>query len=162
MRTKANSDNALRGSIQSIENRDHRETSMAMHVLVVANEVGPDVWRLSDQTGYKVADIRKFEYNLRAAGLWRGGFVDSIEWLTEEEDERKMFVLYVQAQVARGLLPKASRRELRDLPRPCGSRNNAHSNTRRVGLRLSYTAFLLQPKNACLLRMPRLGPEGEQ
>ncbi len=106
MRTKANSDNALRGSIQSIENRDHRETSMAMHVLVVANEVGPDVWRLSDQTGYKVADIRKFEYNLRAAGLWRGGFVDSIEWLTEEEDERKMFVLYVQAQVARGLLQR--------------------------------------------------------
>lgn len=103
MRTRANSDKALRRAIQSTENPDHRETSMAMHVLVVANEVGADVWRLSDQTGYEVADIRKFENNLRAAGLWRGEFADSVEWLTEG-DERKMFILYVQAQVACGLL----------------------------------------------------------
>jgi hypothetical protein len=104
MRTRANSDDALRRAIQSTNDPDHHETSMAMHILVEANAVGADVCRLSDRTGYEVADIRRFEDNLREARLWIGEFVDSQEWLMEEDERQMMFVLYVHAQVARGLL----------------------------------------------------------
>jgi hypothetical protein len=104
MRTKVmDTEIALKRAIQSTKDPDHRETSVAMYILVAANVVGADVWRLSDRTGYQVADIREFENNLREARLWIGAFVDSLEWQVEDE-RQMMFVLFMHAQVARGLL----------------------------------------------------------
>jgi hypothetical protein len=104
LRQHLDTDVALGRAVQSTTDPDDRETAMAMHILVVADEVGADVRRLSAQTGYEVAEIRKFENNLREARLWIGELADSLEWLMEGDERQMMFVLYVHAQVARGLL----------------------------------------------------------
>src|SRR5271157_72162 len=93
----------LKRAIQLIKDPDDRETSMAMHILVAANVVGADVFRVSDRTGYEVAEIRKFENNLRAARLWIGEFVDDLEWHIGDEHQMT-FALSMHAEVARGLL----------------------------------------------------------
>lgn len=106
MQTKDMDADAFRRAIRSTENPDHRETSMAIHILVESAAVGADVSRLSDWTGYDVSEIQKFENNLRAARLWIGELVDDREWSIEEDEDQMMFVLYVHAQVARGRLQR--------------------------------------------------------
>jgi hypothetical protein len=96
---------ALQRAIQSIDDPGDRETSMAMHVLLAANVVGADVFRLSERTGYEVDEIRKFETNLREAGLWIGEFADDLEWQGKDEHQM-MYVLFVHAAVACGLLQR--------------------------------------------------------
>lgn len=94
---------ALKRAIRSTKNPDDRETSVAMYFLLAASVVGADAQRLSDRTGHDIAEIRKFENNLREARLWIGQLVDTSEWQIEDE-RQMMFVLFMHAQVARGLL----------------------------------------------------------
>ena len=99
------------GGRHPLENADDRETSMAMHILVASVVVGAHARRLSEYTGYEVGEIRKFETNLREAGLWVGEFVDDREWQVEDKRQMK-FVLFLHAEVARGLLQRRQERDV--------------------------------------------------
>ena len=94
---------SLHEAISTIDNVDHRETSIAMHVILAAWTVGPNTERLCRETGHNVNQVQPMVERLRCAKLWGDGFVDDREW-SSADDKQRMWVLFLQAHVARGLL----------------------------------------------------------
>jgi len=86
------------------------ETSMAMDVVIVAVEVGADIVRVAGKIGVAVDQILPLERRLREALLWNGRKVDAREWIDVTTDRDRMLAIFIQANVALGVL----RRELVD------------------------------------------------
>lgn len=88
--------------IAAIEDIGHRETAMAMHLLIAA-AVGTNLHVLSKTTGIEIDRIRQMAPRLYEAAIWSDDHIDDREWATAD-DRQSMWVLYLQAQVARGIL----------------------------------------------------------
>ena len=86
------------------------ETRLAMEAITMAVLVGADIVRVAEKTGFAVDQIRPLERRLREAMIWNGRKVDSREWLNMTNDRNRIMVIFVQANVALGVL----RRELVD------------------------------------------------
>ena len=86
------------------------ETVMAMQVIISAVEVGADIARVAEKIGVAIDQIRPLERRLREALIWDGRKVDSREWIDVTTDRDRMLAIFIQANVALGVL----RRELVD------------------------------------------------
>jgi hypothetical protein len=79
-------------------------TAMAMDLIIVATQVGADIGRLAEKTGFTIDQIRPLESRLRQALIWNGRKADTREWLDISYDRQRMAAILSQALVARGLL----------------------------------------------------------
>ena len=116
------------------------ETWTAMDVVIVAVEVGADIVRVAEKTGFTVDQVRPLEGRLREALIWNGRKVDSREWLRLTNDRDRTVVIYIQAHVAMGVL----KRELVD-------GGAAYSDLEGNEL----VRFRISPESRILLRFPR-------
>ncbi len=73
-----------------------------MVVVISALEVGPDVDRLVEYTGYVKDFIEAISHRMRAARLWIGDLVDDREW--RDKDEELLLDIFRHASVAQGSL----------------------------------------------------------
>jgi len=77
-------------------------TTQCMLILFSALEVGADVDRLVERTGYSRELIEAISVRMRKAGLWIGKWVDDTVWWDPKGDLTSDF--YAHAQIAQGLL----------------------------------------------------------
>jgi hypothetical protein len=71
-------------------------------VVISALEVGADVDRLIEYTGYGREFIEAISRRMRAAGLWTGELVDDREW--RDKDDEFMADIFTHGLVAEGTL----------------------------------------------------------
>ena len=100
---KTSTSELLHNMILGINDADDRETSMGIHLIIAALKVGPNVDRLCEEGGWEADQIRPMAQRLREAKLWSDDFVDDREWAVDDE-RQMMWVLFLQAHVARGIL----------------------------------------------------------
>jgi hypothetical protein len=79
---------------------------MAMQLIIVATQVGADIDRLAEATGFAVEQIRPLEHRLREALIWNGKTVDAREWFHVSNDHDRMVVILAQAAVAQGIFKR--------------------------------------------------------
>lgn len=92
----------LRLKIEKISDADDRKIAECMVVVISALEVGADVDRLVEYTGYGRDFIEAISRRMRAARLWIGELVDDREW--RDKDEELMRDIFTHALVADGSL----------------------------------------------------------
>jgi len=76
--------------------------AVAMHIVLVAPMVGTEPLALAEATGFPIQMLERVAARMRGAGLWIGSLVDHLEW-EQESDDRRMFYIFMHAQVAAGL-----------------------------------------------------------
>jgi hypothetical protein len=81
-------------------------TAIAMDLIIVATQVGADIGRLAEKTGFTIDQIRPLESRLRHALIGKGRKADASEWLDVSYDRQRMTILLAQALVARGFLKR--------------------------------------------------------
>ena len=94
--------NVLRLEIEKISDAGDRNIAECMVVVTSALEVGPDVDRLVEYTGYGRDFIEVISRRMRAARLWIDELVDDREW--RDKDEELMADIFRHALVAGGSL----------------------------------------------------------
>jgi hypothetical protein len=99
----------LKEAVENIRDAKDKRTSECMAVLVAALEVGADVDRLADHTGYPRDFIETISRRMRQARLWDGDRVDDREWW----DERGNLTsgLFAHALVAQDQLIRVGRKD---------------------------------------------------
>ncbi len=93
---------ALKDAVENIRDAKDKRTSECMVVLVAAREVGADVDRLVEHTGYPRDFIETISRRMRRARLWVGELVDDREWWDEHGNLTSG--LFAHALVAQGQL----------------------------------------------------------
>jgi hypothetical protein len=97
----------LKDAIENISDAKDKRTSECMVVMVAALEVGADVDRLVEYTGYPREFIETISRRMRRARLWVGELVDDREWWDERENLTSGFLAH--ALVAQGQLIRVGR-----------------------------------------------------
>jgi len=92
----------LKCKIGKIRNDEDRRISECMVVVLSALDVGADVDRLVERTGYSREFIESISVRMREAGIWIGELVDDREW--RNKDEELMSDIFRHALVAQGTL----------------------------------------------------------
>lgn len=90
----------LRLGIEKISDAEHRNIAQCMVVVISAVEVGADIDRVVEHTGYGRDFIEAISHRMRAAKLWIGELVDDREW--RDKDEELMRDIFRHALVAEG------------------------------------------------------------
>jgi hypothetical protein len=88
--------------IKEMKDAKDKLTTQCMLILISALEVGANVDRLVEHTGYPREFIEAISLRMRNAGLWIGEWVDDIGWWDPKGDLTSEF--YAQTQVANGQL----------------------------------------------------------
>ncbi|MBZ5514907.1 MAG: hypothetical protein LAN62_08695 [Acidobacteriia bacterium] len=86
--------------IKEMKDAKAKLTSECMLILISALEVGANVDRLVEHTGYSRELIEAISGRMRKAGLWIGEWVDDIGWWDQKGNLTSEF--YAQTQVAIG------------------------------------------------------------
>ncbi|MGA7755743.1 MAG: hypothetical protein WCB05_23135 [Candidatus Sulfotelmatobacter sp.] len=97
----------LKATVEAIADPEDRETSRALTILVSSLDVGADVERLSQHTGFSKEVVQQIADHMIEAGLWVGELVDDTEWW-DEDGELDGVVLFAHAQVALGSILRKS------------------------------------------------------
>jgi hypothetical protein len=99
---------SLKQSIEDLEDGNDKVISKCLLILLAAVEVGADVDRIVEYTGYPREFIEAVSQRMRAADLWMGELVDDLGLWDQENNLSSEF--YFHALIAKGEL-------VRDWPR---------------------------------------------
>ena len=88
--------------IEEMKDAEHKLTAECMLILISTLEVGANVARLVEHTGYPREFIEAISLRMRKGGLWIGEWVDNMGWWDKEGNLTSEF--YAQTQVAKGRL----------------------------------------------------------
>jgi len=92
----------LKRLTKEMKDSKDKPTTQCMLILISALEVGANVERLVEHTGYPREFIDAISLRMRNAGLWFGEWVDDIGWWDPKGELTSEF--YAQTQVACGRL----------------------------------------------------------
>jgi hypothetical protein len=70
----------LKRAVEAMKDPEQKEVTECMLVVMAALEVGANVDRLIERTGYKRDFIESISLRMRKAGLWDGELADDREW----------------------------------------------------------------------------------
>jgi hypothetical protein len=90
----------LRRAVEEMRDPEDKAITECMLVVIAALEVGANVDRLVQNTGYERDFIEGISVRMRKAALWLGELVDDREWC--EQDPKPMFGIIRHALVAKG------------------------------------------------------------
>jgi hypothetical protein len=96
----------LKREVEAMQDSQNKSTNEHMIVLMAALEVGANVDRLVERTGYNKTFIEGIEFRMRKAGLWIGEVVDDREWL--DQDLEPLEGIFRHALVAEGSVTRIS------------------------------------------------------
>jgi hypothetical protein len=99
---------SLKQSIEDLEDGRDKVISKCLLILLAAVEVGADVDRIVEYTGYPRDFIEGVSKRMRAADPWMGELVDYFGWFDQEEDLTAES--YAHALIAKGDLVRSWRR----------------------------------------------------
>ena len=92
----------LKRVVEEMRNPKDKEINECMIIVIVALEVGANVNRLVERTGYKRDFIRSISLRMRKAALWVGELVDDREWW--DRRSQPLLGIFTHALVAQGTL----------------------------------------------------------
>ena len=91
---------SLKQSIEDLEDGKDKLISNCLLILLASLEVGADVDRIVEYTGYPREFIEAVSQRMRAADLWMGELVDYFGWFDQEENLTAES--YAHALIAKG------------------------------------------------------------
>lgn len=94
----------LKRAVEAVKDPEQKEMNECMLVVIVALEVGANVDRLVERTGYTRDFIESILLRMRKAGLWVGELVDDREWW--EQGSQPMLGIFWHGLVAQGTLDR--------------------------------------------------------
>jgi hypothetical protein len=93
----------LQRAVEEMRNPEHKSITEHMIVVMAALEVGANVGRLVERTGYQRDFIESISLRMRKATLWVGELVDDREWW-DHRSEPLLRGIFRHGLVARGTL----------------------------------------------------------
>ena len=91
---------SLKQSIEDLEEGKDKVISKCLLILLASVEVGADVDRIVEYTGYLREFIEAVSQRMRAADLWMGELVDDFGWFDQEQNLTAES--YAHALIAKG------------------------------------------------------------
>ena len=99
---------SLKQSIEDLEEGKDKVISKCLLILLASVEVGADVDRIVEYTGYLREFIEAVSQRMRAADLWMGELVDDFGWFDQEQNLTAES--YAHVLIAKGDLVRSWRR----------------------------------------------------